>query len=153
MDACLVGMPLRLAVFGADKAGHVMTLHDYAHWYIGGHSLGGAMAAGYAAGHSEQLSGVYMLAAYPPQTLNENTRAVIICGSEDGVVNKAKLADSKRYMPGDSSEYVIEGGNHAQFGNYGMQDGDGKALISAEEQQRRTVELILQNRQSAPHLP
>ncbi len=145
MDVCLVKMPFRLAVFGVNKADHVMAQHDYAHWYIGGHSLGGVMAAGYAAVHSGQLSGVYMLAAYAEKPLDESIRAIIIYGSEDGVLNTAKLEEANRYLPRDSALYVIEGGNHAQFGNYGAQNGDGHAAISAEEQQRRTAELILQN--------
>lgn len=40
MDCCLVSMPFRLAVFGVNKADQVMAQYDYAHWYIGGHSLG-----------------------------------------------------------------------------------------------------------------
>ena len=146
MDVCLVKMPFRLAVFGVNKADHVMKRHDYAHWYIGGHSLGGAMAASYAAAHSADIQGVYMLAAYPAKPLDESTRAVIIYGSEDGVLNRAKLETADRYLPGGSAVIVMEGGNHAQFGNYGIQAGDGTAVISAEEQQRRTVELILQNK-------
>jgi hypothetical protein len=146
MDVCLVKMPFRLAVFGVNKADSVMKQHDYAHWYMGGHSLGGAMAAIYAASHSEKLSGVYMLAAYPSKPLGENTRNIIIYGSEDGVLNMEKLEKAHRYLSGDSATYVIEGGNHAQFGNYGIQDGDGDALISAQEQQRMAVEFILQNK-------
>lgn len=145
MDVCLVKMPFRLAVFGVNKADDVMTQHDYAHWYIGGHSLGGVMAASYAAAHGEQLSGIYMLAAYSSKPLDEDTRAIIIYGSEDGVLNMAELEEADQYLPGDGATYVIEGGNHAQFGNYGIQDGDGNALISADEQQHRTAELILQN--------
>ena len=146
MDVCLVKMPFRLAVFGVNKADHVMKQHDYDHWYIGGHSLGGAMAASYAAAHSEQLSGVFMLAAYPSKPLDGNIRARIIYGSEDGVLNRTRLEKANQYLPGDSAIYVIEGGNHAQFGNYGIQDGDGAAAISAEKQQLRTAELILQNK-------
>lgn len=146
MDVCLVKMPFRLAVFGVNKAAQVIKKHDYAHWYIGGHSLGGTMAANYAATHGEQLSDVFMLAAYASKPLGENNKAIIIYGSEDGVLNQGKLEEANRYLPNHSTTYVIEGGNHAQFGNYGRQDGDGNALISAEEQQRRTVELILQNK-------
>ena len=123
-----------------------MKQHDYARWYIGGHSLGGAMAAGYAAAHSERFSGVYMLAAYPTKPLGENMRAMIIYGSEDGVLNRKNQEKANLYMPDGSTTYVIEGGNHAQFGNYGIQDGDGIASVTSEEQQRRTAELILQNR-------
>ena len=146
VDVCLIKMPFRLAVFGMNKADHVMSQYDYVHWYIGGHSLGGDMAAYFAAAHSPQLSGIFMLASYPVKPLNDNTRAIIIYGSEDGVLNTAKLVEMNRILPGDNEIYAIEGGNHAQFGNYGIQDGDGYATISSEEQQRRTVELILQNK-------
>jgi len=146
MDVCLVKMPFRLAVFDGNKAGQVMAQYDYAHWYIGGHSLGGVFAANYAAEHSSQLAGVFMLAAYPTKTLGQNTRTIIIYGSEDGVLNMAKLEKADRYLPDSCEKYIIEGGNHAQFGNYGKQNRDGTASISYEEQQRRTVEIILRNK-------
>ena len=64
MDVCLVKMPLRFAFFGTDKADAVIRMYDYEHCYIGGHSLGGAMAAEFAAGHSDQLTGLILLAAF-----------------------------------------------------------------------------------------
>lgn len=146
MDVCLVRMPFRLAVFGANKANYVMAQHDYARWYIGGHSLGGVMAASYAAAHSSRLAGVFLLASYPSRPLNENTRTVVIYGDEDGVLNRKRLEKAYRYLPADTRTYVIQGGNHAQFGNYGKQSGDGEAGISSGEQQLRTVDLILQNK-------
>ena len=152
MDICLVRMPFRLAVFGANKADQVMEQHDYEHWYIGGHSLGGSMAASYAATHSSQLSGVFMLAAYPTKPLDENIMALIIYGSEDGVLNMSKLEEAFRYLPDSGEVYMIEGGNHAQFGNYGTQAGDGHAVISSEEQQQRTAEWIIMNKQPASGL-
>lgn len=146
MDVFLVRMPFRLAVFGRDKADRVTAQYDYARWYIGGHSLGGVMAASYAATHGSLLSGVFLLAAYPVKPLDDNMRAVLIYGSEDGVLDREKLKAAARYLPDGSEIYVIEGGNHAQFGNYGAQNGDGNALISSDEQQRRTTEIILQNK-------
>ena len=145
MDVCLVKMPFRLAVFGINKANHIMKQYDYEHWYIGGHSLGGVMAAAYASEHSSELCGVYMLAAYPAKPLDEKTSASIIYGTEDDVLNMKKMMAAKQYLPGGSEEHVIKGGNHSQFGNYGKQDGDGIAEISSDEQQRKTVGLILQS--------
>ena len=46
-------------------------------------------------------------------------------------------------LSADSEQHVIAGGNHAQFGNYGKQMGDGDAFISVENQQRQTVKMIL----------
>ena len=145
MDVCLVRMPFRLAVFDVNKADQVMSVHDYVHWYIGGHSLGGAMAATYAAGHSGQINGVILLAACPTKPLDESLLAITIYGSEDHVLNMKKLNAAKRFLPENSKEYVIDGGNHAQFGNYGLQTGDGKATVSSETQQQKTIELIMQN--------
>ena len=146
MDAFLVRMPFRLAVFDTNKADRVMKLHDYEHWYIGGHSLGGTTAAIYAASHSSQLSGVFMLAAYTANPLSEDLKVVIIYGSEDGVLNLEELKEAVSYLPNRHVTCVIGGGNHAQFGNYGRQAGDGEAVISSQEQQQRTVSWILMNR-------
>ena len=64
MDVCLVKMPFHLAFFGMNKAADVMHQYSYANWYIGGHSLGGAMAANYAADHGDRIRGLVLLAAY-----------------------------------------------------------------------------------------
>ena len=63
-------------------------------------------------------------------------------GSEDGVLDLSRVAEGARYAPRDCREYVIEGGNHAGFGNYGAQRGDGIAAVSPEEQQRQTALFI-----------
>jgi hypothetical protein len=84
-----------------------------------------------------------MLAAYPTKTLDASLYSAIIYGSEDGVLNRKKLEEADRYLPEGGEQYVIEGGNHAQFGSYGIQTGDGVATISSEMQQRKTVEFIM----------
>ncbi len=146
MDVCLVKMPFHLAFFGISKADDLIARYDYDNWYIGGHSLGGAMAAVYAADEGEKLAGAVLLAAYPTKKLDDSLDVIVIYGSLDGVLNMEKLEEGERYMPEDAVTYRIEGGNHAQFGNYGEQDGDGEAVISAGEQQRRTEEIILRSR-------
>ena len=143
MDVCLVEMPFRLAFFGLNKAEAVMREHQYGRWFIGGHSLGGAMAASYAHNHGERLAGVILFAAYPTKALDNHLTEVSIYGSEDGVLNMEKIAAGKAYAPDAFFECVIEGGNHAQFGNYGVQKGDGTAGISAQEQQRQAVQFIM----------
>lgn len=143
MDVCLVRMPFRLAVFGENKADQVITRYNYSNWYIGGHSLGGLIAADYAADHSSQLTGVIMLAAYPTKPLSEKLRSIIIYGSEDRVLNRKRMEEANRYLPNNSEKFIIEGGNHAQFGNYGDQSGDGIAAISSEEQQNQAVKIIM----------
>ncbi len=145
MDACLVKMPFNLAIFGIGKAEKVMAGYDYANWYVGGHSLGGAMAARFAADHTERLKGVILFAAYTTKTLKEPLKVLSIYGSEDGVLNRDKVAAGRDLVCGEYTELVIEGGNHAQFGSYGEQAGDGEAAIGPAEQRTRTVEFIIEN--------
>lgn len=144
VDVFLVKMPCNLAFLGQNKASDIMELHEYVHWYIGGHSLGGAMAASFAAKQEENLDGLVLLAAYPTKQLPQKDFAVVsIYGSEDGVLNLEKMESGRAYMPEDYTETCIDGGNHAQYGNYGAQKGDGEAQITREEQQQQTVEAIL----------
>ncbi len=143
-DICcvVVKMPYHLAVLDMDAAEQVMQeLPEVEQWYIGGHSLGGAMAAVYAAKHESELTGLILLAAYPTDTL-EKLPVLSIYGSEDTVLNHEKYEDSIS-MAKHLTERVIEGGNHAGFGNYGAQKGDGEAEISDEEQWQETVDYIL----------
>ena len=98
--------------------------------------------------HLESLNGLVLLAAYPTKSLKSDSFSVLsLYGSEDGVLNMEKVEEGNSYMPADYAEICIEGGNHAQFGNYGEQKGDQKgdhaAKTSREEQQAQTVEAIL----------
>ena len=145
IDVFLAKMPMRLAILDTNRAESIIKRYDYQHWYIGGHSLGGACSTSYAAKHSDALKGVILLAAYPMKQLDDSLNVLFIYGSEDKVLNRQKYDDSKKYAPSDATEFIIEGGNHAQFGSYGIQNGDGIALISPEEQRKLTMELILNN--------
>ncbi len=146
MDTCLVRMPLRLAIFGKDNAKNVMAAHNYENWYIGGHSLGGVMAADYAAEHPDRITGIVLLAAYPTKKIDDSLKVLSIYGSQDGVINMKAMEDAKKLLPDGFAEYVIEGGNHAQFADYGEQRTDGKAAVTNEEQIERTVKLIIGNK-------
>ena len=143
MDVCLVRMPFRLAVFGQDRAAEVIDRYPYDRWYIGGHSLGGVMASGYASEHGGELDGVILLASYTIKELEDGLNTVVICGSEDGVLNMDSFEKNRPCLPENAVEHIIRGGNHAQFGSYGKQKGDGEASISPENQIEETVSVIL----------
>ena len=140
----LVRMPGNLAVLDMNAADGLQEKHpEVTAWYIAGHSLGGAMAANYAAAHSEDYDGLILLAAYSTKDLSQmSLRVLSIYGSEDGVLNRDAYKKNWANLPADTTEVVLDGGCHAQFGNYGPQDGDGIPTISGEEQIRQTVEAI-----------
>ena len=144
MDVFLVRMPARLAFFGSNKADEALQeTADYANVYIGGHSLGGAMAANYAAEHAESLNGVILLAAYSTKPLPDSLPVLSVYGTEDGVLNRSNYEKNLANVP-NLQECVIEGGNHAQFGSYGEQRGDGEASIDPGMQWNETAEAILE---------
>ncbi len=130
----LVEMPFHMAIFDPDAALDVIPqFPEIRHWYIAGHSMGGAMASQFASSHPDQADGLILLGAYlygdyPP----EDTLTIY------GSLNQS-VEDKIDYT---ENIVEIEGGNHSQFGNYGPQKGDLPAGISAEEQQRQTVEVI-----------
>ncbi len=106
-----------------------------AHWWVGGHSPGGVVATSYAEKYVGPVEGVALLAAYGDDGLvASGLKSEVVYGTNDGVVNRDSLAKCVASLP-DGSTCVIKGGNHAGFGDYGAQDGDGEASISASDQQ------------------
>lgn len=146
-------MPLSLAVLNINAADALMQEYpDIKTWGIGGHSLGGAMAATYAAAHPDKLAGLVLLAAYPASgsDLSKSGLHVLsMYGTLDTVVNRTKLEAGRQLLPNDTVYQVLNGGNHAQFGSYGLQPGDTEnPTMSAAEQRTTavyyTVELLKQ---------
>ena len=140
----LVEMPANLAVFDPSAAQGLSQTHpEIEHWFIGGHSLGGAMAASYAAEHSTELDGLILLAAYSTEDLSETELSVLsVYGTQDGVLNRESYESDKANLPADFTERIIDGGCHAYFGSYGEQDGDGAPTISNEQQISLTADYI-----------
>lgn len=143
----VVAMPLSLAVLGVDRADDVIAAHPSVRtWAIGGHSLGGSMAASYARTRPGQVHGLALWAAYPAPGDDLSTsglEGLSTYGSNDGVLDLERFNGSVPLLPNGTVVEVIEGGNHAQFGTYGPQPGDGIAGISADVQQARAANLTV----------
>jgi hypothetical protein len=132
-------MPLNLAVLDINAADDIIQAYpDIQIWVIGGHSLGGAMAAEYVASHPSAVDGLFLWASYSAENTDLSGLAGLevlsIFGSEDGDVEG--IRESQDRLPPDTMWVEIEGANHAQFGWYGVQAGDGVATISRQEQQQ-----------------
>ena len=135
LTCVLVKMPFRLAVFDSNAANDVYAQFPaISRWYLAGHSLGGAMASSYVEKNSDRLTGLILLGAYPINDASLPTLAIY--GSEDVKLDRTKLETV-------ADKLEIAGGNHAYFGNYGEQKGDGTASISREDQQAQAVAAIL----------
>lgn len=139
----LVEMPFHLAVLDIDAAEGISEQYpQIEHWYIGGHSLGGSMAAAYLE-EAEEFEGLILLGSYSATDLSEADLSVLsIYGSEELVMNQEKYESSKENLPAEFSEVILDGGCHAYFGMYGAQDGDGIPTMSNEEQITLTADAI-----------
>jgi hypothetical protein len=140
----LAEMPLNLAVLDTDAADKYFSrFPETENWYIGGHSLGGSMAASYAAENPDKLDGLILLASYSTADLNGTGLDVIsVYGSNDGVLNMEKYKEYRSNLPSSTVEKIIDGSCHAYFGSYGVQDSDGTPTISKGTQINETVKII-----------
>ncbi len=141
----LCKMPFRLAVLDMHRADGVReAFPQIEQWYIGGHSLGGAVASIEVKAHPGVYTGMILLASFSDKDLTEESlRVLSIYGSEDRVLDREQYERAKSLLPGDVTETVIEGGCHSYFGMYGEQNGDGTPSITNEEQIRITTGTVL----------
>ena len=144
-DCFLIKMPFNMAIFGKNRAQNILKQYDYKNWYISGHSMGGVMACMYASDYPEKIKGVITLASYPAKALPTEIQYISIYGSKDKVLNIDELNKAKKYLPEKNVEYVIDGGNHSGFANYGEQKGDGKATVTNTKQQEYVIEVLSKN--------
>ena len=150
-----------LAIWNSQKASKLLKqFPNIEQWVLGGHSLGGSTACIDLFENPDQFDGLFLMAAYSVNDLSDSDIPVLsITGSEDGVLDMSNFNENKKNLPegtaitspfelnygstnGQTIYYEIQGGNHAQFGNFGFQDGDGTATISAEEQQNQVNEML-----------
>jgi dienelactone hydrolase len=159
----IVKMPGNLAVLDGKQGAWIYNdFPSVEQWVIGGHSLGGVMACSVVEKYPNFFKGIVLMASYPQESndLSKWEGSVLsIRGENDGLVDSVKIASLAGQLPvahwitkaadfpsGDSPKtvyYTIPGGNHAQFGKYGAQKGDGAATISGEEQSEIVASLLL----------
>jgi len=131
-----IGRPfLNVAVFSIGQADAMrVALPGVTRWYVGGHSLGGAMACRYASKHLALLEGVVLLGTYCGTDISDSSlRVLSVAAENDGLFPPSKIAAARRELPAGARMVQIPGMNHAQFGNYGEQAGDNAPAIKDAE--------------------
>jgi dienelactone hydrolase len=152
--AVLSSMPLNFALLAPDMAlKAASSCPGVARWVISGHSLGGAVAASFVARNAKEserkaiaVGGLLLLASCPDRGVDLSTKSlpVVTVGStRDTLFPPAKIAEGRDRLPAGSRYVEIAGGNHAQFGEYGPESGDGFAEIPGPTQRKATVEEAL----------
>jgi pimeloyl-ACP methyl ester carboxylesterase len=141
----IVKMPVNFAIFGINRAADVVKANPAIKtWAIGGHSLGGSMASVFVS-NSDTMRGIVFWASYPAADLSkkQDLQALSIFGSLDGVLNKQAAKDAQALLPPGAQSVIIEGGNHAYFGWYGVQDGDNPATIDHVEATKQIADATI----------
>jgi pimeloyl-ACP methyl ester carboxylesterase len=141
--------PLGFAVMDRDHAQTVIDRHpEIESWAVGGHSLGGVVAASFADNHP-QVKGLVLYAAYPAAALHRTDLQVVsIYGGADERTTPADIAKSKADLPPATSYVEIPGAAHSSFGDYGPQPGDGEPSgdpAAARQQIRDSTQALLQS--------
>ena len=141
----LLPVRLNLALLDANAANRpVAAFPTIRHWVVGGHSLGGVAAATYASKHDD-IDGLVLWASYPANDALKSSKIKVISiyGTQD--ISSVDVFENKRsLLPMDAEFVVIRGGNHAQFGDYGLQPGDHEATLPRADQQKQVVDATVQ---------
>lgn len=144
--ATIVYAPLNLAIFDIGAAKSVIENFSAIDiWVVGGHSLGGTVAASFAADNRDSVDGLFFLAAYPSgdALVTADIPILSLYGTHDGLATVDDILQSESNLPSTTRFVAIEGGNHSQFGYYGLQSGDNEATISHDEQMTQTANALI----------
>jgi len=140
-------MPINMAVFNSNIADEIIAFYpNINHWVIGGHSVGGTMAAQYIYKHPDSIDGLAIWASYPADSADISDLAipvVSIYGSRELRVNDESVEERKHLLPEDTQYIRIEGGDHHQFGAYEINPEDHLATTSRTSQHDQIIQATL----------
>lgn len=130
----IIKAPFNAAIFDINASARIMDNYNLGKAWIGGHSLGGISAARFTAKNMDKVEGLFLFGSYSDQDLSGFGSSVIsIMGEQDLIINRENYEKAKQNLPPHAKIIEIEGLNHSDFGNYGLQNGDGKSSLSQEE--------------------
>ena len=140
-------MPINMAVFDPNVADKIIAFHsNIDHWAIGGHSVGGTMAAQYTDKNREVIEGLAIWASYPANSTDISDMdipVISIYGSREETVTETSVGKRAHLLPEDTLYIRIEGGDHHQFGSYQIDPEDHLATTSRASQHQQIIQATL----------
>ncbi len=110
-------------------------------WFVGGHSLGGVRACLMTPG--SDAAGLVLFGSYCANDLSGSGLDVLsIAGENDALSTPAIIEQNAGMLPSDTRFVTMEGANHASFGDYGPQSGDGERTITSEQMRAELTTLL-----------
>lgn len=123
---------------------------DVTGWVVGGHSLGGTVAAIDADAHDTDpaapVVGLMLWASYPASDLSRALvgRVLSVSATRDRLADPATIEASRSDLPPGAVFTVIDGASHASFGDYGPQPGDGTPSLGADDARDQITRVSLE---------
>lgn len=143
VDCMLVDAPLNIAYLSTPSLERLVATHPYQYLILAGHSLGGVAASSYVTAHPQTFDALVLLASYPASQLPDDLAFLTVTATEDGVLDQDEYDQARSLWPKNTRQFLVRGGNHAGFGSYGPQRGDGTATIDQDEQRRQVTGAIV----------
>jgi len=127
--------PLNIALLHLGSLDDIMDLApEVDSWAVGGHSMGGVKACEYA--DDQRVAKLLLFASYCASTEvsdHPGLDVLALYGDRDEVINRQEVENFEHQFSENASSATLNGVTHAQFGDYGLQPGDGTALVSISE--------------------
>lgn len=137
---------LDLAITGTERAEGLIARYGAGKRVVlAGHSLGGTVAAQYAALRPDKIDGLLLLAAYPAPNVNLHDArfpALSLLAEKDGVADAGLVRGGLERLPKNTRLTVLPGAVHSFFGRYGPQQGDGVPTVSRARAEREIVQAV-----------
>lgn len=108
-------------------------------WYVAGHSLGGVKACAVAGAEPQKYRGLVLFGAYCSSSIKDiRLKVLSIGGGNDGLTTGEDIETHASLLPSNTIFKMVEGMNHAGFGDYGLQDGDAE-MTAADDYVRAEI--------------
>ena len=151
--ALILEIPRRGAFGGADdpqlraRAATLMQNSNTAlRWVLAGHSRGAVIVSELASRNPEGLAGVILIGTSHPRDVSLAALRVPIMkifGTLDGLATVGEVMANQDKLPASTEWVEVTGGNHSQFGWYGFQPGDRRAIITPAQQRDQMIQSVL----------
>lgn len=140
-------MPFNIAAANPDVASEIIKSHpEITRWVIGGHSVGGTMAAQFTKTHAGMIAGLVIWASYPADNVDLSASSIpvaLIYGSLDPAANDESVLARRRLLPESALVVRIDGGDHHQFGSYEINPEDRHATLDRNSQMEKIIQSTL----------
>jgi hypothetical protein len=146
-DACaVVTMPGNLAVIPHAGLDSVLSkIPNYEGVTVAGHSLGGPfLIRDLQKIDTEKynINRLVLLGSYSDIDATKiKPKTFSLVGNQDKLLGE-KAEKFKNNLPADTIFVIIDGGNHAQWGDYGVQKKDGNASLSSQAQKTQISKVL-----------